>query len=90
MHSSTVTGRHSGYIYATAIILPHAEDGIAAPAFTYRFQFDELHDLEDMDIDGNGRHSQDGEEEEDSDARVLSWRTRRPPRMEPTKRRSRK
>jgi hypothetical protein len=86
--------------YATAIIPPQAEDGITAPAFTYRFQFDdvdgEFQDLEDVDIVSNRGQSQDGEdgkddeEEEDNGARVLPPHTRRPPGRPPTKRKSRK
>ena len=88
--------------YATAIIPPQAEDGITAPAFTYRFQFDdidgEFHNLKDVDIDNNEGQSQDSEdgedgedgEEEDNSVRVLPPHTRRPPGRPPTKRKSRK
>ena len=73
--------------YATAIIPPQAEDGITAPAFTYRFQFGdvdgEFQDLEDV----NG---EDDEEEEDNGARVLPPHTSRPPGRPRTKRKSRK
>ena len=73
--------------YATAIIPPQAEDGMTAPAFTYRFQFDdvdgEFQDLEDVD-------SEDDEEEEDNGARVLPPHTSRPPGRPRTKRKSRK
>ena len=73
--------------YATAIIPPQAEDGMTAPAFTYRFQFDdvdgEFQDLEDVD-------GEDDEEEEDNGARVLPPHTSRPPGRPRTKRKSRK